>query len=77
MVSSTLNGDIIFQKGYFELLGNTHILFYCPIVSPWKIEVYTSETLDMGKIPLTSWCQWNMQIQVYPQILLYLFYKVR
>ena len=54
------------QKGYFELLGNTHILVYHPIVLSQKIEVYRVETLDMGEIPLTHWCQWNMQMQLSP-----------
>ena len=66
MTSSALNGDIMVQKGYFELLGNTHILVYHPIVLSQKIEVYRVETLDMGEIPLTHWCQWNMQMQLSP-----------
>ena len=47
------------QMGFFGLLGNTHILVYYPILPSRKIEVYGVETMDMGKIPLNHWCQWN------------------
>ena len=35
------------------------------------------ETTDIGKFSLTHWCQWNMQMQLSPQIIWYLFYGVR
>ena len=57
MEFSGLNKDIVVQKGHFELLGNTHNLVYYPTISPQKKEVYRVETLDMGNIPLTHWCQ--------------------
>ena len=56
MAPSDLNGDIVVQKGYFGLLGNTHILVYYPIVSSLKIDIYRFETLDMCNIPLTRLC---------------------
>ena len=54
------------QMGFFGLLGNTHILVYYPITSSQNIEVYKFDTMDMGKITLAHWCQWNMQMQTYP-----------
>ena len=66
MASSALNVYIMVQNRYFALLGNTHNLVYYPIVSYQNIKVYRVETMDMGKIPLTYWCRWNMQIQLYP-----------
>ena len=33
--------------------------------------------MGVGKISLNHWCQWNMKIQLYPQILLYLLYGAR
>ena len=66
MAPLALNGYIIIKKGYLGILGNTHTLVYYPIVSSWKMEVYRVETLDMGKIPLTHWHQYNMKTQLYP-----------
>ena len=48
MTSSVLHGYIIFQKGYFGLLGNDDILIYYPIISYQRIRVYRSETMDVG-----------------------------
>ena len=58
--STSINGDIMVQKGYVGLLGNTIFLVYYPIVSYKNIYVYRVETLDMVNIPLTHWCQWKM-----------------
>ena len=33
MESSALNENIMFQKGYYGLLGDTHIFVYYPVVS--------------------------------------------
>ena len=66
MTYSAFNGYVMAQKGYFGVLGNTHILVYYPIVSSQKIEVYMVETLDVGKIQLTHWCQCNIKIKLYP-----------
>ena len=35
------------KRGYFGILGNTHILVYYPIISFWRIKVYIVETMDM------------------------------
>ena len=43
MASLALNGYIIFQMGYFGLLGNAHILVYYTIISYTMIEVYRVE----------------------------------
>ena len=32
-----------FERGYFGLLGNTHILVYYPLISYQRIEVYRVE----------------------------------
>ena len=45
MVSSALNGDII----YFGLLGNDHVLVYYPFISHHRIKFYGFETMDMGR----------------------------
>ena len=60
-----LNIGIMVQKGIFGLLGDTYILVHYLIISFWKIKSYRVEIMDMGKIPQTQWCQWNMQIQPY------------
>ena len=35
-----LNGNIVVQKGYFGLMGNTRILVYYPIISSRSIKAY-------------------------------------
>ena len=46
------------EKGYFGLLGNAHILFYYPILSYQRVEVYRVETMDMGGF------NWNKGVSV-------------
>ena len=58
--------EILWSKtGYFELLGNTYIFFYCPIISYQWIKVYRVEIMDIGNISLNHSRQLNMQIQPY------------
>ena len=52
LVFSALNGDIVVQKGYFELSGSANILVYFPIISYQRINIYRVETIYIGVIPL-------------------------
>ena len=65
---------------YFGLLGNTIILIYCSLVSSQRIEAIRVKVKDIGKISLTQWCQWNIQISYYSDIgrykLFFLSYKI-
>ena len=54
------------KRGYFGISGNNNVLVYYPIMTFQDIEVYRVETMDTGKIPLTHWCQWNIQMQISP-----------
>ena len=59
------------ERGYFGLLGNNYIYFYCLIISYQRIKFYRVETMDMGisrwnngvsgNILLEQWCQWKIQ----------------
>ena len=40
--------NLWFERGYFGLLGNDHILVYYPIISYQRIKVYGVEIIDMG-----------------------------
>ena len=64
------------ERENFNLLGDIH-MFLNPIISCQRIMVYSVEIIDIGKISLTHWCQWNMQMQPSQYILWYLFYSMR
>ena len=51
------------EIGYFGLLGNTYISYFYSIISYQWIKFYRVEIMDIGKISLTHWRQWNMQME--------------
>ena len=63
MTSSVLNGDLLVRKGIFwTIWEHLHFVYY-PLISYQTIKVYTVERMDIGKILLTHWRQWYMQIE--------------
>ena len=49
MTSSVLMEILWSKRGYFGILGDTHI-FYYPIISYLRIKFYRVETMDMGRL---------------------------
>ena len=66
MTSSVLNGDIMTQKEIFWTIGENLYFSYYPIISYQWINFYRVERMDIGKISLTRWCQWDIQMQPIP-----------
>ena len=60
------------KRRYFGILGNNHILFSILLYPIKRIKVYKVERMNIGKISLTNWCQWNMQMQPSHKVLWYL-----
>ena len=48
------------QKGVFGDIGERLYFVYYPIISYQRIKVYKFERMDIGKILMTNWCQWDM-----------------
>ena len=51
------------RKEVFWNIGEHSYFVYYPIIFYQGIKVYRVEIMDIGKILLPNWCQWNMQMQ--------------
>ena len=51
------------QKGDILDYWGTIIFFNNPIISYQRIKDYRVERMEKGKILLTRWCQWNLQMK--------------
>ena len=51
------------KKGIFWTIGEHLYFVYYLIISYKRITDYRVEIMDIGKISLTHWRQWNMKIQ--------------
>ena len=58
--SSVLFGDVMVRNGIFWTIGEQSYFVYYPIISYQRIKVYKFERMDIGKILMTNWCQWDM-----------------
>ena len=63
MTYSLLIGDFMVRNGIFWTIGEHLYLVYYPNIFYQWIKVYSVEIIDKGKISLTHWFQYNMQIQ--------------
>ena len=66
MTSSDLIGDVMVQNGIFWTIGEHLYFLYYLIMSYQWLKVYRGERMDIGKISLTHWRQWDMQMQLIP-----------
>ena len=48
------------RKGIFWTIGEHLYIFYYHIISYQRIKFYRVGIMDIGKISLTRWCQWNI-----------------
>ena len=58
-------------------IGENSYLDFYPILYYQIIAVHRVETVDTGKIMLTNWCQWNIQMQASHELLWYLLHRIR